>query len=140
MALDDRRRTLESLSRSAPVARADWLVYQVQKEAKRALAYVKTPCRVEDRQSTFFLHVTPHDAEQLSEGRAIHGFDNLDFHFEDAWGIAAADELSKEGWMLNDSCVLSIELPLYGIARIRTGQYTVDGRIWDVEIVFDDAT
>ena len=139
MALDDRRRTLESLSRSAPVARADWLVYQVQKEAKRALAYVKTPCGVEDRQSTFFLHVTP-DAEQLSEGRAIHGFDNLDFHFEDAWGIAAADELSKEGWMLNDSCVLSIELPLYGIARIRTGQYTVDGRIWDVEIVFDDAT
>ena len=142
MELDDRHRVLESLARSTPAARADWLVHLLPRRpsGRAALAYVKAPCRREDRQTPFFLHVTPRDAGQLSEERAVHGFDNLDFNFEDAWGTVSAGDISRESWMLNDSCVFSIELPLYEIARVRTGQYTVDELVWDVEFEFDIST
>lgn len=127
MELDGRIGFLNQLTRSTPVARADWLVYLLLKRptGRAALAYVKAPCRREDRQTPFFLYVTPRDAGQLSEERAVHGFDNLDFNFEDAW---------RHGWELDNSCVFSIELPLYEIARVRTGQYAVDKLVWEVEV------
>ena len=142
MELDDRHRVLESLTRSTPVARADWLVHLLPKRStgRAALAYVKGPCRREDRQTPFFLHVTPRDAGQLSGERAVHGFDNLDFNFEDAWGTVSAGDILRESWMLDHSCVFSIELPLYEIARVRTGQYTVDELVWEVDLEFDAST
>ena len=139
MALYDRRRILGSLQSSTPVARADWLVYQRERgpNGGAALAYVKTPCRKADTRSPFFLHVMPRDSGQLSIARSVFGFDNLDFNFADAWQAASAHDVSKEGWTLDDSCVFITELPPYEVARVRTGQYTADGPIWEVEIVFD---
>lgn len=146
MELDHRHRVLERLRSSTPIARGDWDVYRLpERSSSRALlAYAKTPCSLEDQESHFFLHVTPRDPQHLSEERAVHGFDNLDFHFTDAWLTtaatpASANDVSREGWTLDDHCVFGTELPLYEIARVRTGQYVADRNIWEVEIVFDAA-
>ena len=105
------------------------------------LAYAKTPCREEDREDAFFLHVTPRDPRRLSTERAVHGFDNLDFYFAAAGPTitpnAQANHVPNGGWTFGDHCVYGAELPRYEIARIRTGQYAADGRIWEVEVVFD---
>ena len=142
MQLDYRRGVLELLGNSTPTARGDWDVYRLPKgpSGQAALAYAKTPCREEDREDVFFLHVTPRDPRRLSEERAIHGFDNLDFYFTRAWQTslpASANHVPNGGWTFEDHCVYGAELPRYEIARIRTGQYTAEGRTWDVEIVFD---
>ena len=143
MQLDYRRGVLEQLGNSTPAARGDWDVYQLPKEpgGRAVLAYAKTPCREEDREDTFFLHVTPADPRRLSAERADHGFDNLDFYFA-AVGQPVAptrrrNRFPNGGWTFGDHCVYGAELPRYEIARIRTGQYAADSRIWEVEIVFD---
>ena len=142
--LDHRNRVLEQLDSSTPIADDDGAIYMLpeQPSGRTVLAYVKTPCRKEDQENPFFLHVTPRDPRHLSEERAIHGFENLDFYFTDAWLatsslFAPANEVSREGWTLNNHCVFGTELPRYEIARIRTGQYTPDGTIWEVEIAPD---
>lgn len=142
MQLDYRREVLELLGNSAPAARGDWDVHQLPKGpgGHAALAYAKTPCREEDREDAFFLHVTPRDPRRLSEERAVHGFENLDFHFtRGSAGQSShqANQVPNGGWTFKDHCVYGVELPRYEIERIRTGQYTAEGRIWDVEIVFD---
>ena len=142
MQLDYRSGVLELLGNSTPAARGDWIVYRLPKNPRRRamLAYAKTPCREEDREIPFFLHVTPRDPQRLSGERAVHGFDKLDFYFTDA-GLAGfhaqANYVPRGGWTFNDHCVFGAELPSYEIARVRTGQYTADGLVWEVEIVFD---
>ena len=142
MQLDYRHGVLELLGSSTPVARGDWTVYRMPKNprGRAMLAYAKTPCRKEDREIPFFLHVTPRDPQRLSEERAVHGLDKLDFYFTDA-GLAGfhaqANYVPRGGWTFNDHCVFGAELPSYEVARVRTGQYSADGPIWEVEIVFD---
>ena len=74
----------------------------------------------------FFLHVIPVEFDDLPDGRERDGFDNLDFRFDD-YEIPLADRP-----------VAVRTLPDYPIARVRTGQYTDDGRLWEGEIRFNE--
>ncbi len=89
------------------------------------LMYVKEPCTRADTEPRFFLHVIPVDQADLPGDRKQHGFDNLDFGFGDRF--------------LSDGlCFLPKDLPYYGVARIVTGQFTSDGRIWSGEAILND--
>ena len=99
-----------------PAIRADWDVYLV----KNSLVYVKEQCTPEDVEPTFFLHLYPVDLNDLPSHRQQYGFDNLDFAFKD-----------HRLFMKEGVCVARRELPDYGIAALRTGQYTGESRIWE---------
>ena len=98
-----------------PAILSDWDVYLVG----NSLVYVKEPCIPEDAEPTFFLHLDPVDRNDLPIHRKQYSFDNLDFAFEDYL-------LVEQG-----VCVAMRELPGYGIAAIRTGQFTGEDRIWE---------
>ena len=101
-----------------PVARSDFDVYL----RGNGLAYLKEPCDQGDVDARFFLHIIPGDPADLPAGLRERGFDNLDFQFGDHGGRAG------------DKCVATLELPGYGIERIRTGQFVSgEGRVWGVE-------
>ena len=104
-----------------PVASADFDVYLDE----GTLYYVKEPCGGEDVQAGFFLHIVPKDNADLPDRRREYGFDNLDFPFD------------VRGVLSDGRCVASVGLPQYDIARITTGQFDADGRIWEGE--FDAA-
>ena len=79
----------------------------------------------------FFLHLIPVDVDDLPDHRKQHGFDNLDFRFNNY-------ELP-----LTERPIAVRELPAYAIARIRTGQSLAneDGSytpLWEGEIRFDE--
>ena len=86
------------------------------------LIYIKEPCTLADTQAMFFLHVFAEDEGDLPARRRRHGFDNLDFRFE------------RRAAMSDGKCIASVPLPDYGIAAIRTGQYTDAGKTWTAEI------
>ena len=98
-----------------PIIRSDWDVYLVED----SLIYAKDQCSPEDTEPTFFVHLDPVDAADLSVRRRLYGFDNLDFAFRNHFLI--------EGGV----CVARRELPDYGIAALRTGQFVPgEGQIW----------
>ena len=72
------------------------------------LTYVKSPCAHDDAGNRFILHVIPNDTSVI-EGRSQ---ETLDFSF-----------MEGEDWHVSEACVVSIDLPNYPIAFIRTGQY-----------------
>ena len=49
------------------------------------LHYVRDTCRPDDIQARFFLHILPHDTNDLPQHRQQYGFDNLDFSFLSTW-------------------------------------------------------
>ena len=57
--------------------------------------------------------------------RREHGFDNLDFGFD------------ERGVIFGGKCLAGVGLPQYAIARITTGQFDGAGRIWGVEFAPD---
>ena len=79
------------------------------------LAFIKRPCTPADTEPPFFLHVYPVDDANLAENRRKHGFDNLDFNFED------------HGILDGQTCAAVRHLPNYDIAKIVTGQSTGEG-------------
>ena len=83
------------------------------------LIYVKKPCAWTDTEATFFLHMVPANARDLPADRKQHGFDHLDFRFKDY------------SLPLDEGCVAVRALPDYPIIRIRTGQYTDAGPVWE---------
>ena len=103
------------LGDSPPAIRSDWEVYLVE----NSLVYNKEQCIPEDAERTFFLHLDPVDMNDLPKHRKQYGFDNLDFAFGDH-RIPV-----KEG-----TCTAARALPDYGIAAIRTGQFTGERQIW----------
>ena len=107
----------QSIVSTEPAARAEFDLYLDGGK----LYYVKEPCGSEDVQARFFLHVVPENEIDLPDGRRPHGFDNLDFGFE------------ERGVIFDGKCAAAVSLPQYGIARITTGQFDGDGRIWGVE-------
>ena len=111
------RAAYESLTRQEPVAR---FVYDLYLDG-RTLAYAKSPCSREDGAARFFLHVTPMNADDLPDDRKPHGFDNLDFSFE------------SRGVRFEEKCMVSVVLPSYPIADIKTGQFAGGERLWDAE-------
>ena len=87
------------------------------------MMYAKKPCHEEDVQNFFFLHLEPARVSDLPEIRRLHGFDNLDFFFED-YGIK-----------IREACLAVRTLPQYPIRRISTGQYVRKNgtRIWETD-------
>ena len=103
-----------------PVIRSDFDVYLND----NTLTYVKEPCASADTEAVFFLHLYPADVNDLPGWRKQHGFDNLDFDFDDGRGM-----------IFDGKCMARIPLPEYAIARIGTGQFVhVDGgynHVWE---------
>ena len=90
------------------------------------LYYVRSPTHQAPEDARFFLHVFPVDVSDLPDSRKRWHSDNLDFYFEDyrvPHGTRA---------------VAVRILPDYAIARIRTGQFTSEGRLWDAEVSFEE--
>ncbi len=104
-----------------PVVRSDFDVYVNE----NSLFYFKEPCAPADTEALFFLHVIPVDANDLPDHRKQYDFDNLDFDFE--W----------RGVIFEGKCMVAIALPEYAITRIRTGQFTDEGSLWEGEFRFD---
>ena len=116
----DRDYLAELLGDNQPAIRSDWDVYLVE----NSLIYKKEQCTPEDAEPTFFLHLGPVDVNDLPSPRKQYGFDNLGFAFGN-------HRIPIKG----EVCVAVRELPDYGIAAIRTGQYVrVDGgynHLWE---------
>ncbi len=112
----------ESIIAHDPVLRAHFDLYL----RKNNITYVKYPCSLTDTQAKFFLHITPHDVQDLPDDRKPHGFDNLDFPFYD------------HGVRFNGKCIVSVNRPEYEIERIVTGQF-ISGQdtLWKGEFSVD---
>ena len=97
-------------SERQPQPRGELIVrskYDVYLDGK-TLTYVKSPCAHDDAANRFILHVIPVDTSVI-EGRTQ---ETLDFSF-----------MEGKDWHVGEACVVSIDLPNYPIASIRTGQY-----------------
>lgn len=96
---------------------------------ERMLVYIKEPCRPEDTDAWFFLHIDPEDPGDLSRERQQHGFYSFDFLFD--W----------QGTWSDERCFTTVDLPDYGITNIRTGQYDLQTgeHLWIVEFAFPDS-
>lgn len=92
----------------------------------RTLVYTRGPCASADTEAWFFLHIDPDDPADLPEERQRYGFDNRDFIFD------------LQATRFGETCLTTVELPDYGIARIRTGQYDGSGQLWSVEFTLPD--
>ena len=79
----------------------------------------------------FFVHLYPVDVGDLPDHRKRYGFDNLDFPF------------GNHALPLTERRVALRELPGYAIARVRTGQYRINGdgsftQLWEGEVRFNE--
>ena len=91
-------------------------VYDVYRN-DRILSFVKDACSQDAAARRFILHVIPVD-NSVIDGKAEA---NLDFSFQ-----------PPDTWRPGEACVVSVELPDYPIALLRTGQYnaTRTGHDW----------
>ena len=134
-ALDRRKseRLLQSVGDAQLLAQADWDIYRVQGDAVRqdSLVYVKAPCDEGDLTSRFLLHVAAANPADLPPERQAHGYANLDFDFT-----------RNGGSRVGERCVVGADLPAYGIAALRTGQFSMDnGEIrvgWRIKLMADE--
>ena len=108
----------DALAARSPAARA---VYDLHLDG-RALTYVKSPCGRDDTAARFFLHVVPVDASDLPDERRMHGFDNLNFSFEES------------GARFDGKCLTERALPDYPAAAIKTGQVGGGARYWEARL------
>ncbi len=112
---------------SQPAIRSDFDVYLTE----NSLIYTKRQCAVADTAPQFFLHIDPLSRGDLPFHRKLHGYDKLDFDF------------NERGMMFGGRCMATVPLPDYDIGAIRTGQYVqVDGgyqHLWEGEINLDAA-
>lgn len=91
--------------------------YDVYLDGK-TLTYFKERCRPTDREATFFLQVTPADDRVLALDLRPRGFDTVYFN----------------------RCTTEVDLPLYDIRHIRTGQFlSKEGRLWGGEFLMEPA-
>ena len=120
-AIEETYQSIVSGDIGEPTARSTFDIYL----AENLLSYTKQSCAPADIEAHFFLHITPADKGDLFDHRRPHGFDNLDFDFDD------------HGVMSDGKCIATVPLPEYAIAHISTGQYTTDeGQLWKVELPF----
>ena len=121
---DRLRQINETISQAGePVIRSDFDVY-INDDI---LIYVNDDCHEDDGGSPFFLALFPVNENDLPDKRRQHGFENLDFRFEER-------AIRRGG-----RCIAIAPLPDYDIARIYTGQYIqhADGsfeHLWEGEI------
>ena len=91
------------------------------------LLFLRDPCETPDADGRFFADVTPVDAADLPPEREEHGFDSLDFSFD------------ERGAFFDGKCAAIADLPAYPIERVRAGQSDDDGVVWSAFFVLDDA-
>ena len=109
----------ESVASGEPAARSVFDVYA----GENTVAYLKSPCSAADVQAEFFLHIVPEDVEDLPADRRQYGFGGMNFHYGEHAALAFGGQ-----------CIAERTLPDYPIARIRTGQFTLEGDpIWTAE-------
>ena len=77
----------------------------------------------------FFLHIIPHDMEDLAESRRPYRFENLDFN----WSSKQIHSFTPYPFG-KKSCAAGIHLPFFPLKGIRTGQFNKDGRLWETYI------
>ena len=114
--------------KNGALANSGWHVYFVAGLAGRAdsLVYLKMHCREEDRARPFLLRVDAANRADLPPERQAIGHEDLDFDFEDN-GVESARR-----------CVVTVDLPAYEIAAVRTGQYDGTRHAWMVEFTADE--
>ena len=98
----------EIIEAGEPLIRSDFDVYL----NGNTLIYVKNACSIDDTDAPFFLALFPVDESDLPTESKQHGFQNLDFEFQER-GIRQS----------GGRCIAVAPLPDYTIARIHTGQY-----------------
>ena len=124
-------RELWSMRFQMRLAHSVWDLYASARG--RALDYVKSPCGPADTEARFFLHVFPlqsADLRDLPVAGVLRRYANLDFE----WG--------ENGLRTDGACRISVALPDFPIAFVRTGQFR-DGvlsskRLWSARIDFDE--
>ena len=112
--LADNPSRLEEAKRTKAAIRSVFNVHLLGK----LLIYFRQPCRRDDNDARFFLHVFPVDERDLPRGRREYGFENLNFRME-------------EPTKAERRCAAVRRLPDYPIADIRTGQFTDEDRLWE---------
>ena len=112
-----------AITDTQPIVRSNFDIYLND----NTLHYVRDTCRPDDIQARFFLHVVPHDTNDLPQHRQQYGFVNLNFYFY------------QHGVRFDGKCLASVPLPNYPIARINTGQWIPDeGKLWEGEFPFHE--
>ena len=116
------RRAYNDVQARTPAARDVFNVHV----ADRTVTFVKAPCRPEDLEAKFMLHVLPVRRWQLPPARWRAGFANLGF------------PLDGHGARWDDVCLARRALPAYPIARLRVGQFLSRQQriVWQAEIPF----
>ena len=110
-----------AITDTQPIVRSNFDLHLID----NTLHYVRDTCRPDDIQARFFLHIVPHDTNDLPQHRQQYGFDNLDFAFY------------EHGVRFDGKCLASVPLPDYPIARINTGQWIPgEGKLWEGEFPF----
>ena len=89
------------------------------------LYYVQRPHPKPAGDARFFLHVIPADVSDLPDYRKRWNHDNLDFSFR------------HRRIPHSTRAIAVLALPDYAVARIRTGQFTSEGRLWEAEVSFE---
>ena len=89
---------------------------------------VSAPSHQLPAERPLFLHVIPADVDDLPDERKQYEFDNLDFYFNDY----------RLGIRPGERCLAVRYLPAYAVVGIRTGENTDEGRLWEVEISFNE--
>ncbi len=118
----DFRAAYRAATAGEPAVRSFYAVYF----ADRAATYARAPCVPEDTEAKFTLHVIPRHRASLPWRRWLYGFDNLGFAF------------ARSGVRVDDQCFVTVPLPAYDIARIRTGQFVSSRQrnVWQAETPF----
>ncbi len=92
-----------------PIIRSVFDVYL----RNNTLMYLKEPCKPDDTDPGFYVHLFPVDEDDLPANRKQHFFDNHDFSF------------NYRGKHFGERCLATLPLPDYEIDRIRTGQWII---------------
>ena len=112
-----------AITDTQPLVRSNFDLHLID----NTLHYVRDTCRPDDIQARFFLHILPHDTNDLPQHRQQYGFDNLNFDFY------------ENGVRFDGKCLASVPLPDYPIARINTGQWIPgEDKLWEGEFLFHE--
>ena len=119
--LEGYRAAYESVKSHRPTARSVWDVHIYAD----GLTYLKEPCGTQDADAFLFLHVSPEDEGDLPRDSQTSGFEDVDFYFD-------SRDVEFDG-----ICMVSVDLPKYDIASIRTGQIKDGIQTWRVDYNFE---
>lgn len=121
----DLRQRYASIADGVPVstAAAGFNLYLDDTAEPRLATYINEQCASDDTQALFFLNIIPANSVYLIGHERRHGFSGPTFTFDRADGIK-----------IGRQCMVSVRLPDYPIASIRTGQFAADwSAIWELE-------